>query len=432
MDLRVKAPWARSPRSRRRLVVGGVVASVVVLGAVTGIGKTDEPGTAAIGRSGSRSASTSSTAETTLPVTDTSTGTDTDTGADATTATSADATTATSADTSTSTSTSTVPLEPVTTTVPLEPVTTTTQPASGPVAPLTGLRLADGANASRPALAVKIDNLDTSGETALPQTGVPKADIVVEEIVEGNITRLVAIFQSQSPGRVGPVRSARTTDIHLLPQLGRSLLAWSGGNKGVSAAVRSSPSIIDVGFDAVPGSYARDRGRRAPHNLYVQADELWSRSGDAPAPNPLFAYRAEGAGNGSTARGSAGVDLTWGGGVASSPVGWRWDPALRLYLRSQSGRPHADADGTRLAAQNVVVLVTPYGQSPADRRSPEALTVGGGEAFVFTNGVLVHGRWDRPSEDRPAALIDDAGAPILLTPGQTWIEFPRPGGVTPR
>ncbi|HEX2576946.1 MAG TPA: DUF3048 domain-containing protein [Aquihabitans sp.] len=318
-----------------------------------------------------------------------------------------------------------------TTSVPGAPeLTTTTQPPTGPVAPLTGLRIADGGVADRPALAVKIDNLDAAAESALPQTGIPKADIVIEEIVEGNITRLIAVFQSQGPGRVGPVRSARTTDVHLLPQLGRTLLAWSGGNGGVVGAVRATPSIIDVGFDAVPGAYTRERGRRAPHNLYVQTDDLWGRADGAGPPAPLFAYRPEGAPPAGTA--SAGVDLNWGGGIASSPVSWRWDPQLRLYVRDQNGRPHTDADGTRLAAQNVVVLVTPYGQSPADLRSPEALTVGSGEAFVFTGGAMVHGRWDRPADDRPASLVDDAGAPILLHPGQTWIELPRAGGVTPR
>ncbi|CAN5464126.1 DUF3048 domain-containing protein [soil metagenome] len=317
------------------------------------------------------------------------------------------------------------------TTIQQDAVTTTTQPSTGPVAPLTGLRLTDPALATRPALAVKIDNLDAAHETAVPQRGLPRADVVIEEVVEGNITRLVAIFQSQSPGQVGPVRSARTTDVHLLPQLGRVLLAWSGGNGGVTAAVHGSASIIDVGADAAGGAYERDRSRKAPHNLYVDADQLWGRAPEGtPAPGPLFGYRADGQADPPTAAPAAGVDLTWGGGGASSPVGWRWDPALKLYLRSQNGRPHSDQDGTRLAAQNVVVLVTPYGQSPADTRSPEALTVGGGEAYVYTNGVLVHGRWERPAEDRPAALTDDQGQPILLTPGQTWIELPRAGGVT--
>ena len=92
----------------------------------------------------------------------------------------------------------------------------------------------------RPALAVKVDNLDANGETAVPQLGLLKADVVFEEIVEGNITRLVGVFHSQQPGRVGPVRSARTTDVQLLPQLGRPLLAWSGGNAGVVRLVSSN------------------------------------------------------------------------------------------------------------------------------------------------------------------------------------------------
>lgn len=312
-------------------------------------------------------------------------------------------------------------------------LSTTTAPPRGPVAPLTGLRLAEGANVSRPALAVKIDNLDAARESALPQMGLQKADIVFEEIVEGNITRLVAIFQSQSPGRVGPVRSARTTDVHLLPQLGRTLLAWSGGNDGVVAAVRASAAIINVGADAASSAYARDRSRRAPHNLFVDTEALWGRTpAGTPPPPPLFQYRVPGQPNPASAKASYGVDLTWGGGAASSSVTWRWDRRLRVFVRSQNGRPHLDSSGTRLAARNVVVLVTPYGRSPADLRSPEALTVGGGEAFVYSNGKVIHGRWARPSEDKPAALFDSTNQPVLLTPGQTWIELPRAGGVTNR
>lgn len=310
-------------------------------------------------------------------------------------------------------------------------VVTTTEPATGPVAPLTGLRVVDPALVNRPALAVKIDNLDAPRESALPQSGLARADVVFEEIVEGNITRLVAIFHSQQPGRVGPVRSARTTDVHLLPQFGRVLLAWSGGNQGVVSAVRHAPFIVDVGHDAATPSYSRDRTRRAPHNLFVQADELFAR---APAgmgpPNPLFQYRTTGQAQPATAQQAQGVDLTWGGGMASSPVSWRWDQKLGMYLRSQNGRMQLDTDGTVYSARNVVVLVTPYGRSAADSRSPEALTVGTGELFVYTQGKVIPGLWNRPSEDKPAALFDVAGKPILLTPGATWVELPRSGGVT--
>lgn len=318
-----------------------------------------------------------------------------------------------------------------TTTVP--EITTTTEPDTGPVAPLTGLRLVDGFAALRPALAVKIDNLDAAKESALPQAGLAKADIVFEEIVEGNITRLVAIFHSQAPGsRVGPVRSARTTDVHILPQLGRTLLAWSGGNDGVVAAVHGTPSIIDLGHDRASSSYTRDGSKKAPHNLYVDAGRLYGLAPDeVTPPQPLFEYRADGAELPGSAKKSAGVDLSWGGGVASSPVGWTWDAELELYKRTQRGRPHTDEDGP-IVSQNVVVLETEYGQSAADTRSPEAHTIGSGRAFVFTAGHVIEGRWERPAAEQPARLTTDDGQVIALTPGQTWVELPRAGGVAPR
>ena len=313
------------------------------------------------------------------------------------------------------------------------PTTTTTAAPTGPVAPLTGLQVQekDAPLLFRTSLAVKIDNLDAPGESALPQTAIPKADVVFEEIVEGNITRLVAVFHSQQPGTVGPVRSARTTDVQLLPQLGHPLLAWSGGNDGVVAAVQSSPFLINAGADAMPGSYFRDRSRRAPHNLYARGDELWAKApAGTPGPQALFLYRKPGQPNPAGAQGAQGVDLSWGGGGASSNVSWRWDGKDRVYKREQRGRPHTDSGGTQLTAANVVVLATNYGQSSADSRSPEAQTIGSGELFVFTNGAVIHGRWDRPDIAKPATLTDDAGAPVLLTPGHTWIELPRPGGTT--
>ena len=306
----------------------------------------------------------------------------------------------------------------------------TTEPATGPVAPLTGLRVSDGSLLARPALAVKVDNLDNASQSAVPQAGLAEADLVYEVIVEGNITRFVAVFHSHAAGRVGPVRSARTTDLSLLQPFGKILFAWSGGNDGVRAAVRDAPHLLDVGHDNLPASYHRDSSRRAPHNLFVDADELWKspKADGVAAPQPIFRYRTEGQAQPATAEAAAGIDLTWGAG--GTPVAWRWDAKTQSYLRSQRGRAHNDAEGDRLTAKNVVVLVTAYGQSGADARSPEAITTGTGEAFVYTQGRVIHGRWGRLVPEAPASLFDSTGAPILLTPGRTWVELPRAGGVT--
>ncbi|HSL56434.1 MAG TPA: DUF3048 C-terminal domain-containing protein, partial [Acidimicrobiales bacterium] len=102
-----------------------------------------------------------------------------------------------------------------------------------------------------------------------------------------------------------------------------------------------------------------------------------------------------------------------------------WDADAAGWRRGLQGTPHVDADGVRVAPPNVVVLFTPY-VFAADG-SPIAQTVGEGEAWVLTDGVLIRGRWVRPDVNRPATLIDGAGVEIELTPGRTWVALPRPG-----
>ncbi|QYG93409.1 DUF3048 domain-containing protein [Iamia sp. SCSIO 61187] len=301
------------------------------------------------------------------------------------------------------------------------------QPDGGSVAPLTGLPVLDPAALGRPALAVKIDNLDVPGETAVPQTGLAHADVVVEEVVEGGITRFVAVLHSTDAPEVGPVRSARTTDVNLLPILGRPLFAYSGGNPGVLGAVAASPFLVDRGGEWAP-AYVRVGARRAPHNLYLRPWEVWARPDGASTPPVLAPFRPRGTGSpaGEPVRG---VDLAFSG-AAAARVTWSWLPDHGRWVRHQRGRLHVDGDGYAIGPRNVVVMVTDYGASPADPRSPEAVSVGSGPATVLTDGKAIDGRWVRPSLDAPLVLVDGAGEPITLSSGRTWIEMVRPGTAT--
>src|SRR3954471_542802 len=179
--------------------------------------------------------------------------------------------------------------------------TTTSQPTTStappPVFPLTGLPATDPTKLTRPALVVKIDNADGSGNnSARPQIGLNKADVVYEEMVEGSVTRLAAVFHSGDSDPVGPVRSARTTDIAVFSPLNRPLYAWSGANGDFAALIRAS-NLIDVGYDAQPDAYQRrnETGHVAPHNLYSSTPALFALAPpDALPPSPLFPYRAAG------------------------------------------------------------------------------------------------------------------------------------------
>ena len=257
--------------------------------------------------------------------------------------------------------------------------TTTTAPP--PLSPLTGLPVTDLATLKRPALVVKIDNADGAGNnSARPQLGLNQADVVYEEMVEGSVTRLAAIFQSGDSDPVGPVRSARTTDVAVFSPLNRPLYAWSGANGDFAAIIRGS-NLVDVGYDAAPDAYQRrsDNGHVAPHNLYSSTPALFALAPpDAQPPSPLFVYRTAGDPAGAGAAPVGSVTVQFGGGAGSAPVDWTWDAPSNAFLRQQKGSPHVDEAGVQVGAQNVVIefvgyhntgYVDPSG-APAVRRSP--------------------------------------------------------------
>lgn len=304
--------------------------------------------------------------------------------------------------------------------------TTTAAPAATPAtgAPLTGLAVTDPAKVARPALIVKIDN----APKGRPQEGINQADIVVEEGVEGGITRLAAIFHSQDIGEVGPIRSARSTDIAIAHELHRPLFAYSGANATFQKLVNAAP-LINVGQDANAGAYFRKSGRPQTYNLWARMPELFAKAPpDATPPTPLFQYRAEG----EPAAGDpvGGVKMEWRDKVLTA-VEWKWDAASGTWRRTQNGTEHVDAGGGAVQPKNVVVQFVPYKDTGQRDRSntivPEAELVGTGEMWALSDGKVVKGTWNKPSIEAPTTYLDAAGQPVKLTPGQTWLELPKPG-----
>jgi hypothetical protein len=315
------------------------------------------------------------------------------------------------------------------------PSTTTTAPttttAAPPVSPLTGLPPANPATLTRPALVVKIDNADGGGSAneARPQLGLNEADVVYEEMVEGSVTRLAAVFQSTDADPVGPVRSARSTDVLVFSPLNRPLFAWSGANPTFFDLIRQSP-LIDVGYDAHPEVYNRrnQTGHVAPHNLYSSTPLLYSLTPyGAEPPKPLFLYRAAGESVLPSATPVGSIHLVFGGGAGSAPVDYTWNAAANGFDRNQKGTPDVDENGVQIAPQNVIVqFVTYHDTGITDVNGapvPEADMVGTGESWVLTNGTLVDGTWSKTAPDAIPTYTDKAGNPVKLTPGRTWVEL---------
>ncbi|NMR18789.1 DUF3048 domain-containing protein [Cellulomonas fimi] len=303
-------------------------------------------------------------------------------------------------------------------------------PVVPPRWPLTGV--AADEVASRPALAVKIEN----PREVRPQTGLDQADVVWEQVVEGGVTRLVAVYQSQVPAEVGPIRSVRPMDPAITAPM-RGIIAFSGGQPGFVAALRDA-GVQTVSHDAGNAGFYRTRIRPAPSNVFGNPQAFWDQADanhQAPPPEQFaFARRAEQATV--TLLGTPAGALNIAMSSYSQP-GWTWDAVSGTWLRSESGTAATAASGARLAASNVVALrvdlVDSGTRDPAGSVVPETRLVGTGEAVVATGGKVLTVTWTKSGVGDPLVLTTADGQVVKLAPGATWVELvPNgTGSVTP-
>lgn len=280
--------------------------------------------------------------------------------------------------------------------------------------PLTGE--ATAALRDVPALAVKVDNV----EKGRPQAGINDADVVYEIVVEGNFTRLLALYQSHDPGVIGPVRSVRTSDFDLLDPLNKPLLSASGANSNVLTSLGNRNIITNVNAIEAGSAYFRDSGRTAPDNLFARSGALRAAGGNAgDVPPMLFDYRAST--DPSEGVASNGITINFG----SSTTSYAWNGTG--WVRTMNGTVHVDTTGRAITPENVVVMVTPYEPSLADSRSPHAITVGEAQVFILSDGKVIQGVWSRPGPEVPIGLFNADLEPVLLTPGNTWVHLAPPG-----
>lgn len=298
-----------------------------------------------------------------------------------------------------------------------EPVTTTT--GAPVIAPLTGLVDPTGTSTQRGPLWVKVDNNMQTQRP--PQAGLEAADVVYEEPIENVATRFLALFHSNLPTRIGPVRSTRFLDPGIVWHIGGTYV-FSGGTPPKVEAIRNAPvKTVDENGLQTSGSRERDPDFRAPHNLFFDPAVLlaWAEIEDRTPPEPMFAFLDEG--------------QVFDGDAASiveiptfSKPRYTWDSAVGGWKREAqlySGRgiePHIAESGQQLAPANIIVQLIPRIRDNIDDR---ALVTGEGDAWVCSQGACVQGRWSRPELEANTTFTDALGGEIKLTPGTTWIHF---------
>jgi hypothetical protein len=301
-------------------------------------------------------------------------------------------------------------------------VSTWEPPAPTELAPLRGTTVSAG-SLDHASIAAKIDN----HWDARPQVGLETTDIVFEELVEGGITRYVAVWQSEIPDLLGPVRSIRPMDPDIISPFG-GIVCYSGGQLRFVALMRQTPVYNAIhGQPDTADTFYRTKDKRAPHNVLVKAKQVLGQHEDIAAPKQQFAYALDAASSTAAKDGAPTAVVNYRFSYAFDGT-WTYDPATELFARAQQGDKDLDSNGRQLTATNVVVLRVGVVN---DRGVPKTQLFGSGEAWVSTGGGTVHGTWSKSSPTSSIRLVGDDGVTIRLGAGNTWVELvPHSGAVT--
>ena len=298
---------------------------------------------------------------------------------------------------------------------------------------LTGLPGPDDAQL-KPILVVKVEN----NSIVRPQTGLDRADLIFEELVEGGASRFAAVFQSNIPDEVGPVRSVRHVDVSLAAPIA-DVFAFSGGAKRTMKYVGLElPTTMSQVREGAPGMN-RKPGVSAPNNLFLDTKQMFSAVAEYETPSSGFFVPSPM---------SAAVPVPSSSATAvpvvPAPVGkavntvevafstlakpnWKWNAADKLWMRSEGSNPFNNIDGSQFGTNNLVIIeireVDAGYKGSTGGYVPRSVTSGSGRGWVLSNGQAVEVKWNKPSVISQMELSDTNGNPFTMPTGRTWVEL---------
>lgn len=303
-----------------------------------------------------------------------------------------------------------------------------------PVVPTNVLTGLPGING--PVLFVKID--DT--QPAHPQVGLDSADVIYIEQVEGGLTRLAGVFTNKLPAQIGPVRSARISDIDLMANYGHAALAFSGAQTSF-LPVLDSANLEDIGAGHEPASiYSRDASRPAPTNMFVAPAALLNKS---------ISIEHRNVANAQSVGWKFGAVPLGGERILSASIAWpsakysvEWSATAKSWQLFYNGAPDIAADGVRLGSPTFLIQEVSITQSiyhdHLGNYTPFSNTIGSGTGYLLRDGQEIPIFWNRATPSSPTTWTLKDGSPAYFHRGQVWIAltdqqpvFVRPNSVTP-
>lgn len=284
---------------------------------------------------------------------------------------------------------------------------------SAPINSISGLAGGDG-----PVLVVKVDDTPE----AHPQVGLEAADIVYIEQVEGGLTRLAAVFSSHIPEKVGPVRSARISDIDLFAQYGHVGFAFSGVQKRMRPVINSA-NMQDLGAENHSAKiFTNDVARTPPYAMVLRADLLMQFVDEnhiklATSKNMGWNFGVAPAGG--VAINS--VHLSW----PANSYDAHWSVQEGRWLLDHAHSPDLASSGIQLGPktlviQNVVITDSIY-KDKVGGVTPFSATIGSGSGYILRDGMYFAATWSRPDAASGTTWKSSDGKEISFAKGQIWV-----------
>lgn len=281
---------------------------------------------------------------------------------------------------------------------------------------LTGVKVKPEA-AKKPVTGVMIEN----SPGARPQTGLDAADMVFEAVVESGITRFLALYQSNTPDRIGPIRSLRPYFLDWVMGFDTPIAHVGGSAKALRLVKKRGAKDLDQFKHS--GPYYRGGGRPSPHNMYSSIknlQKLQKRKGFNTSTFKSIRWRDD---NPANNPGVKRITVNYSGSQYRAQ--FRYLKNRNIYRRYMAGSPHVDtATGNPITVKNVVVI-----RMPTRKRGKYAVmdTIGSGKALVFTDGKVTKGKWRQKSPRDRIELLNKQGKQIPLNRGDTWFAIQPKG-----
>jgi hypothetical protein len=283
-------------------------------------------------------------------------------------------------------------------------------------APIAGVEVTPG-SLEHPVLMAKIDN----NPDARPQIGLNQADIVFEELVEGGLSRYLAVWHSVIPTKIGPIRSIRPMDPDIASPF-KGLITYSGGQyRFVMMMIHTKVKNVIHGTAGTQKYVYRTDSLIAPHNVLVRAHKLVESKSRLAPPAPAFEFAHDGSVPTAVAVGKLAGRLVTSFSGGNSPS-WKFNAAAGVYRRFQAGgAKDTDERKKQLTATNVIAQLV--NESSEYGYVPRAHVVGKGVAWISTGGSTVKARWSKRNRASMTIYKLPNGDAVTLAPGRTWIEL---------